>query len=70
MPETPGNANWRLDMAEKRIEKVEEACAEVRVLEERVSTLAKEVRAMKSALWGVVGSIVVGLVVFLLQSSP
>jgi hypothetical protein len=61
MPEV---TSYRLDDHDRRIKLVEESCGRVSVLEERVHTLSDEVRAMKRALWGLVFSVMGGMILF------
>lgn len=56
---------YRLDDHDRRLKIVEDACGRVGVLEERVHTLSDEVRAMKRALWGLVFSVMGGMILFL-----
>lgn len=63
-----GSIPFRVYQLEQRADKLEKGAVDVAVLQERVNTLAKEVRGMKVAAWSLVGSIVVAMVVFLMQT--
>lgn len=51
---------------ERRLERVEEAVGVIPVLENELKNVAMEVHGIKRALWGVAGSIIVGVFTFAL----
>ena len=59
-PHVPTNAElrWRVDDHQRRLVKVEEETDQIPVLVERIKALTERVRVLTTALWSVVGGLV------------